>query len=89
MIDGYTLFLLKRHEQRVSVNGLTIIPKYDTIGRNQGREIHFGADKLAEEHISYRKVGDHATNMPSTVRFGNRIDGEFVLRDSLKYHKKH
>ena len=63
MIDGYTLFLLKRHEQRVSVNGLTIVPKYDKMGRNQGKTIHFGEDKLAEEHITYRKVGDHATNM--------------------------
>ena len=28
---------------------------------------------MAEEHIAYRKHGDHATNMPSTIRFGNAV----------------
>ena len=30
-------------------------------------------------------MGDHATNMPSTIRFGNTLSSEFVLLDSLKY----
>ena len=35
--------------------------------------------------IHYLKHGDHATTMPSTVRYGNTANGKFVLMDSIKY----
>ncbi|MDE6613296.1 MAG: hypothetical protein K2K28_01930, partial [Clostridia bacterium] len=57
-------------------------PLTDVNGRNTGREIlGYGTNKIAAEYISYRKVGDRATNMPSTVWFGN---GE-KIKDSIKY----
>ena len=34
-----------------------------------------------EEIVTYRKVGDHATNMPATVWFGNGN----TIKDSIKY----
>ncbi len=44
-----------------------------------------GTTKIAGEYIYYRKVGDHATNMPSCVYFGNRKNGEYVISDNVKY----
>lgn len=57
------------------------IPLTDVNGRNVGREIFKGNNKVATEHITYRKVGDHATNMPATVWFGSGSQ----IKDSLKY----
>ena len=69
----------------ITVNGSTIKPKLDVLGRNKGKEICIGSDKIAEESIAYRKVGDHATNMPTTIRFGNKLGDKFALMDSLRY----
>lgn len=69
----------------ITVNGSTIKPKLDVLGRNKGKEICIGSDKIAEESIAYRKVGDHATNMPTTIRFGNKFGDKFALADSLRY----
>ncbi len=33
----------------------------------------------------YHKVGDHATNIPATIRFGNKHGENFALVDSLRY----
>ena len=69
----------------ISVVGVTVRPQTDALGRNTGKTIEVGDNKIAEEKISYVKFGDHATSLPSTVRFGNKINGNFVLMDSLKY----
>jgi len=42
-------------------------------------------NKVSEELITYRKIGDHATTMPSTVRYGDKSSGSYALRDSVKY----
>ncbi|MDE7395565.1 MAG: hypothetical protein K2M95_05570 [Clostridiales bacterium] len=59
--------------ESVSVGDITVSPTSDCLGRSTGKTIKFAGTTIAEESIAYRKVGDHATNMPSTVRFGNRI----------------
>ena len=69
----------------ITVNGSTIKPKLDVLGRNKGKEICIGSDKIAEESIVYRKVGDHATNMPSTVLFGDKTNGTYQIKDSIRY----
>ena len=56
-------------------------PLTDVNDRNIGREIFDGENKIAGEYITYRKVGDHATNMPASVWFG----GGNVIKDSIKY----
>ena len=54
---------------------------YAALGRNTGKVIEAGNNKIAEEKISYVKFGDHATNLPATVRFA--ING--VFRESMQY----
>lgn len=44
-----------------------------------------GYVKLAAEYIYYRKVGDHATNMPSAVYFGKKSGDKFPIAESIKY----
>ena len=51
------------------------------LGRNIGKTIEVEDNKIAEEKISYVKFGDHATNLPSTVRFATNG----VFNDSIKY----
>ena len=54
----------------------------DVNGRYTGRELKSGTgNKVYGEYISYRKVGDRATNMPSAVWYANGN----VIRDNVKY----
>ena len=71
--------------ETITVNGSTVKPKLDILGRNKGKEICIGSDKIAEESIVYRKVGDHATNMPASVYFGAYKAGRYALNEHLKY----
>ncbi|MBO5045449.1 MAG: RHS repeat-associated core domain-containing protein, partial [Clostridia bacterium] len=57
----------------------------DILGRNKGKEISGADGKIVGEYVYYRKVGDHATNMPSAVYFGNTQSGTYVIRDNVKY----
>ena len=51
----------------ISSSGLTIYPKYDKLKRNKGKKaICYGAT-LFDENIVYKKVGDHATALPSVL----------------------
>lgn len=68
-----------------SVGTLKVSPKTDCLGRNTGKEIALSGTKVYEEIISYRKVGDHAMQMPSTIRYGDKAGGTYGIRDSLKY----
>ena len=65
----------------ITVDGKTVRPATDALGRNTGKTIEVGANKIAEEKISYVKFGDHATNLPSTVRFATNG----VFRESMQY----
>ena len=71
--------------QSMDIDGNTIKPKFDVLDRNAGKEIFIDTDKIAEESITYRKVGDHATNMPSTVWFGSKVNNNYIIKDNLKY----
>ena len=61
-----------------------IRPKTDVLRRNIGKTVMLPGGR-AEEIITYRKVGDHATQMPSTIRYGDNTGGEYGIRDCLKY----
>ena len=64
-----------------TVLGYTFIPQTDVYGRHTGKEIKNGSDKIAAEYVTYRKVGDHATNMPSTVFFASGS----TIKENIKY----
>ena len=68
-----------------TVELLAIKPQLDCLNRNIGRQIYVGTNKIAEEKITYRKVGDHATSMPSSIYFGNTKSARFCLNDNIKY----
>ena len=65
----------------VGIDGYKFYPLTDVNGRNTGREIVNGTTKVAGEYITYRKVGDHATNMPASVWFATGKN----IKDSIKY----
>lgn len=76
---------LNKALDHITVDGYKVSPKTDPLGRNIGKTISHTNSKLAEEQISYLKFGDHATSLPSAMRFGNKENGNFVLKNSLKY----
>ena len=85
-IDGKTYsFTYKATSDKsldiIFVAGSTVRPQTDALGRNTGKTIDVGVNKIAEEKISYVKFGDHATNMPSTVRFAENG----VFNESIQY----
>ncbi len=65
----------------IKIGGYTFKPQRDLYGRNTGSEIFKADGKIAGEYISYRKVGDHATNMPCTVWYGSGTE----IKESIKY----
>ena len=65
----------------ISVDGNTVRPATDALGRNIGKKIEVNNAPIAEEKISYVKFGDHATSLPSTVRFATNG----VFKESMQY----
>ena len=65
----------------ITVDGKTVRPNNDALGRNTGKTIEIDNNNIAEEKISYVKFGDHATNLPSTVRFASNG----VFKESMQY----
>ena len=65
----------------VGIDGYKFYPLSDVNGRHTGREIVNGTAKIAGEYITYRKVGDHATNMPASVWFASGS----AIKESIKY----
>ena len=65
----------------VGIDSYKFYPLSDVNGRNTGREIVNGTTKVAGEYITYRKAGDHATNMPASIWFGTGKN----IKDSIKY----
>ena len=53
----------------IAIDGNVIRPNTDALGRNTGKTIEINNAPIAEEKLSYVKFGDHATSLPSTVRF--------------------
>ena len=74
-----------RTPESVTVSGRSVKMQSDVSGRNTGKEIYNGAEKIAEERITYRKAGDHATNMPCTVWFGDKTNGKYQVKESVRY----
>ena len=70
-----------RDLEYVGIDGYKFYPLSDVNGRNTGREIYSGENRIAAEYISYRKVGDHATNMPASIWFASGTS----IKDSIKY----
>ena len=65
----------------ISVDGNTVRPQTDALGRSTGKTVEVGNRKIAEEKISYVKFGDHATSLPSNVRFATNG----VFSESIQY----
>ena len=54
--------------------------------RNTGKELtDTNGNRKYGEYIYYRKVGDHATNMPASVYYGMTKNGKYVIGENVKY----
>ena len=65
----------------ITIDGKIVRPNTDALGRNTGKTIEIGENKIAEEKISYVKFGDHATSLPSNIRFA----ANGVFNESIQY----
>ena len=69
----------------IGIKGLAIRPKQDVNGRVSEKTISDTTGVLTGEYYYYAKYGDHATNRISTIRYGNRKGGKYVIGDGIKY----
>ena len=69
----------------IGIKGLSIRPKQDVSGRASEKTISDTTGVLTGEYYYYAKYGDHATNRISTIRYGNRKGGKYVIGDGIKY----
>ena len=67
--------------ESITVDDTVVRPQVDALGRSTGKTIEADNAKIAEEKISYVKFGDHATSLPSTVRFAENG----VFRENIQY----
>ena len=74
-----------RELESITTGAYKFSPQTDKLGRNTGREVWKDNAKFAAEYIYYRKVGDHATNMPSAVYFGKKSGEKFPITENIKY----
>lgn len=75
-----------RKLKKINFAGSTRIePKLDCLGRNRGKTVYCSGAKIYSEDITYLKHGDHATNMPLTISYGNNTENGFVVKDRIKY----
>ena len=77
----------ERELEHISLpNGMNYYPQTDVNRRNTGKELKDGDNNTVyAEYIYYRKVGDHGTNMPSSVYFGKTQNNRFSISDNVKY----
>ncbi len=64
-----------RELQTFTTGDLTVTPQTDVLGRSTGKTVTVGSRIVEKEKITYRKVGDCATNTPATLTYGN---GDFL-----------
>ena len=74
-----------RELESITTGAYKFSPQTDKLGRNAGREVWKDNAKFAAEYIYYRKVGDHATNMPGSVYFGKKKGDILSITENIKY----
>ncbi|MDE5667140.1 MAG: hypothetical protein K2I29_02765, partial [Clostridia bacterium] len=67
--------------ESISFGNIEFKPLTDVYSRNIGKKVYNCENKIFGEYVTYKKVGDHATNMPATVWFGSGA----AIKDSIKY----
>jgi YD repeat-containing protein len=77
----YTYDTVTGRLTKTTVDGISVTPKYDLLGRNAGKTVEVSANKTIAENISYLKVGDHATALPCSVQYKNGG----IMADKLSY----
>ncbi|MCL2145261.1 MAG: RHS repeat-associated core domain-containing protein [Endomicrobia bacterium] len=67
-------------------NNLLYKPQTDANGRNTGKLLaDLNGNNRFGEYINYRKVGDHATDMVSSIRYGEVKNGRYSIGSGLDY----
>ena len=80
---SYTTGSNKKLQSVLSDNTYTNYYNYDVLGRVASRSLNYQASTIDKVEISYLKKGDHATTVPSSLRFWNKPTLGF--KDKLNY----
>ena len=67
-------------------NGLTYIPQKDFLKRDNGKTLlDKNGQKIFGEYINFCKVGDHTSDMISSINYGERHNGKFSISEGIRY----
>ena len=67
-------------------NGFTFKPQKDFMGRDNGKTLlNENGERIFGEYISFRKVGDHTSNMIASISYGERQNGKYSISEGIRY----
>ena len=67
-------------------NKLILEPQKDLLGRDCGKTLlNENGDKLFGEYVSFRKVGDHTSDMISSISYGEFHNGKYSISEGIRY----
>ncbi len=66
-------------------NGLQFEPQKDFLGRDCGKILLKNGNKFLGEYISFRKEGDHTSDMISSIRYGEIKNGNYSISGGVRY----
>lgn len=67
-------------------NNLIFEPQKDYLGRDCGKTLSdANGNKLFGEYIHFRKVGDHTSDMVSSISYGEVRNGKYSISEGIRY----
>ena len=67
-------------------NSLLFEPQKDYLGRDCGKTLSdANGNKLFGEYVHFRKVGDHTSDMVSSISYGEFRNGKYSISEGIRY----
>lgn len=67
-------------------NSLLFEPQKDYLGRDCGKTLSdANGNKLFGEYVHFRKVGDHTSDMVSSISYGEVRNGKYSISEGIRY----
>ena len=82
---GYEDTLERRLKSVTMPGDMTVSTRTDDLGRESEKIASANGQPVSGRYTYYRKCGDHATGLVSSVRYGHTVGGRYAVTDGEKY----